>query len=191
VMPVPSVREGSVGERKKTVAVYPGTFDPVHYGHIDIVQRAAKIFDYLIVAIYDRPLKNLLFSTAERLEMMQKALEKLENVEVTTYRGITAEYMRQRQAQVIVRGLRVTHDFELEYQMALTNKKLAPEIESVCLMTSLEHAFVSSSILKEIALAGGDVNSMAPPHVVTALHRKFAALGDESAGRVKIVSLIE
>jgi pantetheine-phosphate adenylyltransferase len=176
---------------KKTVAVYPGTFDPVHYGHIDVVQRSAEIFDYLIVAIYDRPLKNLLFSTADRLWMMQKALEGLENVEVTTYSGITTEYVRQRQARVIVRGLRVMHDFELEYQMALTNKKLAPEIESVCLMTSLEHAFVSSSILKEIALAGGNVNSMAPPHVVTALHKKFVALGDESLGKVKIVSLIE
>jgi pantetheine-phosphate adenylyltransferase len=190
VLPVSPVLS-KPGEGKKTVAVYPGTFDPVHYGHIDIAQRAARIFDYLIVAIYDRPLKNLLFSARERLEMMQKALEELENVEVTTYSGITAEYVRQRQAQVIVRGLRVTFDFELEYQMALTNKKLAPEIESVCLMTSLEHAFVSSSLIKEIALAGGNLNSMAPPHVVTALRRRFAALGDESAGKVKIVSLIE
>jgi pantetheine-phosphate adenylyltransferase len=176
---------------KETIAVYPGTFDPVHHGHIDIAQRAAEIFDYLIVAIYDRPLKNLLFSTEERLGMMQEALRELGNVEVTTYSGITAEYVRQRQAHVIVRGLRVTHDFELEYQMALTNKKLAPEIESVCLMTSLEHAFVSSSLLKEIALAGGNVNSMAPSHVIAALRRKFAALGDESAGKVKIVSLID
>lgn len=183
--------DSAVGDSRKTVAVYPGTFDPPHYGHIDIAQRAAKIFDYLIVAIYDRPMKNLLFCTEERLEMMRHALEKLKNVEITTYSGITTEFVRQKQAQAIVRGLRVTHDFEIEYQMALTNKRLAPEIETVCLMTSLGHAFVSSSLLKEVALAGGDVRSMAPPHVVDALRRKFADLGDEIVGKVRIVSLVE
>jgi pantetheine-phosphate adenylyltransferase len=176
---------------KYTIAVYPGTFDPVHYGHIDIAQRAASIFDQLIVAIYDRPLKNLLFSAEERLRLIEEAMRGLDHIEVETYSGLTVDYVRSRGAQVIVRGLRVVHDFELEYQMALTNKKLAPGIESVCLMTSLEHAFVSSSLLKEVAMAGGDVTAMAPPHVVAALYSKLAMLDDEDAGKVQIVSLTE
>ena len=119
------------------LAVYPGTFDPVHYGHVDIAVRAATTFDHLFVAVYGRPLKNLLFSTEERLALMREALKEHDNITVDTYDGLTVDYVRQKGAKVIVRGLRVTYDFELEYQMALTNKKLAPDLETVCLVTNL------------------------------------------------------
>ncbi|MBC7250920.1 MAG: pantetheine-phosphate adenylyltransferase [Anaerolineae bacterium] len=172
-----------------TTAVYPGTFDPVHYGHMDIATRAATIFDHLIIAVYARPLKNLLFSTEERLALMREAVSDLPNVTVESYDGLTVEYVRQKGAQVIVRGLRVTFDFELEYQMALTNKKLAPDIETICLFTRLEHAFLSSSIVKEVALVGGCVEAMVAPHVQAALKAKLAKLGRAGNDRVNIVSL--
>ena len=158
-----------------TTAIYPGTFDPVHYGHIDIATRAANIFDQLVVAIYDHgdPLKNTLFSTEERVAMMEEALQHLPNVVVESYQGLTVEYARAKGAQAIVRGLRVTYDFEFEYQRALTNKKLAPEIETISLMTSLESAFLSSSMVKEIASVGGCVQGMVPSHVQAALQERL------------------
>lgn len=172
-----------------TIAVYPGTFDPVHYGHVDIAIRAATIFDHLIVAVYNRPLKNLLFTTEERLALMREALKELPNVEIDSYGSLTVEYVRRKGATVIVRGLRVTYDFELEYQMALANRKLAPEVETVCLMTSLEHAFLSSSNVKEIVMHGGCVDEMVPPHVVVALGNKAQALGDDINSKVRLISL--
>lgn len=171
------------------IAVYPGTFDPVHFGHIDIAQRAATIFDRVIVAVYSRPLKHLLFSTEERISMMKRALEGVPNVEVDSYNGLTVDYLRTRGAKIIVRGLRVTYDFELEYQMALTNKKLASEIETVCLITTLKHAFLSSSIIKEVAMAGGCVDQMVPSYVATALRERFKTLGADGGGKVQLVSL--
>jgi pantetheine-phosphate adenylyltransferase len=160
-------------------AIYPGTFDPVHYGHIDVATRAATIFEELVVAVYDHgyPLKNILFSAEERVAMMEKALQHLSNVLVESYRGLTVEYARTKEAQVIVRGLRVTYDFEFEYQRALTNKKLAPEIETLCLMTSLEYAFLSSSMVKEIAAVGGCVQGMVPSHVEAALRPRMQRTG--------------
>lgn len=174
-----------------TKALYPGTFDPVTYGHIDIAMRAADIFSHLVVAIYDRPLKNLLFTTAERVEMMREALRDRPNIEVLSYTGLTVNFARSQGAKVIVRGLRVISDFELEYQMALTNRKLGPDMETVCLMTSLEYAFLSSSIVKEIFLAGGCVDGLVPPHVIAALRHKLASLGNSGESRVKLVSLKE
>lgn len=156
----------------KHVAIYPGTFDPIHFGHIDIAVRAASIFDELVVAIYDRPAKQLLFSAKERSELAQQALVDLPNVRVTAYSGLTVEFASEVGAQAIVRGLRATNDFELEYQMALINRKLAPEIEFICLMTRQDYAFLSSSVVKEVALLGGDVNSMVPPHVASMLEIK-------------------
>ena len=155
-----------------TKAIYPATFDPIHFGHIDIAKRAAAIFNELIVAVYDQPMKNLLFSIEERMSLAERALSGIPNLTIARYGGLTVEYTRQVGAQVIVRGLRVVSDFELEWIMALTNRQLAPEIDVVCLMTSQAFAFLSSSTVREVALLGGDVTSMAPPFVAEALYRK-------------------
>jgi pantetheine-phosphate adenylyltransferase len=156
----------------KHIAIYPGAFDPIHFGHIDIATRAANIFDELVVAVYDKPAKNLLFSVDERVQLAHRALAKPSNVRTVSYSGLTAEFAREIEAQAIVRGLRATYDFELEYQMALTNRQIAPEVEFICLMTRQDYAFLSSSVLKEVALLGGDVSGMAPPHVASALEAK-------------------
>lgn len=170
-------------------AIYPGTFDPVHSGHIDIATRAAGLFEHLTVAIYARPLKNLLFNTEERRAMIEDALAHIPNLSVETYNGLTVDFARQVNAQAIVRGLRVISDFELEFQMALTNKKLAPELEFVCLMTSQEYAFISASTVKEIAMLGGCVDGMVPASVAVALQSKFGDPGNMGADSVKLVSL--
>ena len=156
-------------------AVYPASFDPIHYGHLDIIQRAAAIFDEVIVGVYDRPLKNLLFDVQERLALVREAVADIPRVRVTLYGGLTVDFAREVGAQVIVRGLRVVSDFELEWRMALTNKQMAPELEMICLMTSREYAFLSSSIVREVALLNGDVTGMVPPHIVRALAAKAAA----------------
>jgi pantetheine-phosphate adenylyltransferase len=170
-------------------AIYPGTFDPVHNGHIDIATRAAGLFEHLTLAIYARPLKNLLFDTAERKAMMEQSLGHLPNISVATYRQLTVDFARQVGAQVIVRGLRVISDFELEFQMALTNKKLAPQIEFVCLMTSQEYAFLSASTVKEIAMLGGCVDNMVPAHVAQAMRAKFDGDGNDRDDTVGLISL--
>lgn len=170
-------------------AIYPGTFDPVHSGHIDIATRAAGLFEHLTVAIYARPLKSLLFSTEERKAMIQEALGHIPNLSVSTYNQLTVDFARQMKAQVVVRGLRVISDFELEFQMALTNKKLAPDIEFVCLMTGQEYAFLSASTVKEIAMLGGCVDGMVPPHVARALKSRFSASNSPGADSVRLVSL--
>jgi pantetheine-phosphate adenylyltransferase len=170
-------------------AIYPGTFDPVHSGHIDIATRAAGLFEHLTVAIYARPLKSLLFSTEERRSMIQEALGHIPNLSVSTYNQLTVDFARQVGARVVVRGLRVISDFELEFQMALTNKKLAPDIEFVCLMTDQEYAFLSASTVKEIAMLGGCVDGMVPPHVAKALQARFTASGSAGDDSVKLVSL--
>jgi pantetheine-phosphate adenylyltransferase len=153
-------------------ALYPGSFDPVHFGHMDIAQRAAKIFDQLIVAVYENPKKPLCFSAAERVTMLKTALAELENVTVCAYTGLTVNLARSVGAQVLVRGLRVISDFEMEYQMALTNQQLCAEIDTICLMTRYEYAFLSASLLKEVFMAGGDISQMVPPVVQEMLLRK-------------------
>lgn len=160
-----------------TTAIYPGSFDPVHNGHIDIAMRAAQVFDRLIVAVYARPFKDVLFSAQERAAMMGKALGHLENVEVEQYDCLTVDFAKKHSAQVIVRGMRMSSDFDLEYQMALTNKALDTDIETVCLFTNLTRAFLSASTVKQVAFAGGDVSEMVPAHVQRALQARFSQGG--------------
>jgi len=174
-----------------TIAIYPGSFDPIHFGHIDIATRAAKIFDTLIWAVYDRPLKNLMFSVEERLEFMRQAAHDFPNIKVMPYHGLTVEFARSQNATVMVRGLRVTYDFEMEYQTALANRQLAADIDTVCLMTSLQHAFVSSTNLKEIAFLGGAIDDIVPPYVEAAVKKRLAQLGDGGSDKVSLVSLRE
>lgn len=159
-------------------ALFPGTFDPIHYGHVDIAVRASRLFDEVVVAVYDRPLKSLLFSPEERLSLVRQSFEGLENIKIIGYSGLTVDICRKIGAQVIVRGLRVFSDFEYEFRMALANHRLAPEIDVVALITNEEHTFLSSTTVREIASLGGDTSTMVPPHVVEALRRRFKELGD-------------
>jgi pantetheine-phosphate adenylyltransferase len=159
-------------------AVFPGTFDPIHYGHIDIAMRATRLFDEVVVAVYDRPLKNLLFAPEQRLSLVRQVFEHEPKIQVVGYSGLTVHFCKQINAQVIVRGLRVFSDFEHEFRMALANHRLFPEIEVAALITSEQHTFLSSTTVREIASLGGDVSSMVPPFVVTALRDRFIELGD-------------
>ena len=156
-----------------SIAFYPGSFDPVTYGHVDITTRASCIFDRVVVGVFDTPAKSLLFSAAERVELFRKAVEDLPGVEVTSYSDLTVEVAREIGAHVMVRGLRLGSDFEYEFQMALMNRKLAPEIDVVCLMTSLDHLYVSSSLLKDIARLGGELQDFVPKHVAVALRDRL------------------
>ena len=156
-----------------TTAIYPGSFDPITNGHLDIVKRASSIFDKVLIGVYDIPQKSLLFSVEERVDMARKAVTEYKNVEVVSYSGITVEFAREAKAQVLVRGLRASSDFEREFEMALMNKKLAPDIELVCFMANLRYQFLSSSLLKEIIQLGGNLDDMMPQHVSAALKKKL------------------
>lgn len=160
------------------LAVFPGTFDPIHYGHIDIANRASRLFDEIIVAVYDKPLKSLVFSPEDRLALTRESFKDNPKIRVTGYSGLTVDFCRTVNAQVIVRGLRVFSDFEYEFRMALANHRLAPEIEVMSLITNEEHTFLSSTTVREIASLNGDVSSMVPPHVKVALYNRFHELGD-------------
>lgn len=159
----------------KRIAVYPGSFDPVHRGHIDIARRAARLVDELIIAVYKTPSKNLLFSTEERVAMAHEciAAEGLTNVRVESFEGLIVEFARKHGAQATVRGLRAVTDFEYEFQQALMNRKLAPEIETIMIITALPHLFISSSLLKEVARLGGDLDGIVTPNVARALHARL------------------
>jgi pantetheine-phosphate adenylyltransferase len=154
-------------------AVYPGRFDPATLGHVDIAQRAATMFDRVVVAVYDLPPDGCLFSTRERVEMFAEALKHIEHVEVKPFTGLVVDFARKEQAKVLVRGIRAVTDFEAEFDMALMNSKMAPEIESVYLMASLNHLFVSGHRIREVASLGYDVDEMVPPGVAKALKEKF------------------
>jgi len=159
-------------------ALFPGTFDPIHLGHVDIARRATQLFDEVVVAVYDRPLKSLLFDPETRIALTRMSFLDIPAISVVGYSGLTVEFCRKIGAQVIVRGLRVFSDFEYEFRMALANHRLAPEIELVALITAEEHTFLSSTTVREIASLGGDVSSMVPRHVEEAMKKRFSELGD-------------
>lgn len=158
-----------------TVAIYPGTFDPITNGHIDIATRAAKLFNKLIVGVYKTPGKHALFTPDERLEMARKAMAGVTNIEVQSFSGLTVDFARKVKAQAMVRGLRVSADFEWEFDMAMMNKKLHPELELVCLMANPQYQFLSSSLLKEVARLGGKIDDLVPEYVAGALKKKEGA----------------
>ncbi len=155
-----------------TIAIYPGTFDPITNGHLDIATRAAKLFDKLIIGVYDTPNKNLLFTTEERVELARQATTNLPNVEVESFSGLAVNFAKRKQAQVMVRGMRMTSDFEREFELAMMNKKLYPELELVVFMANLKYQFLSSSLLKEVAELSGNIDDLVPKHVAEALRRK-------------------
>jgi len=157
-----------------TVAVFPGRFDPVTNGHVDIAQRASKLFDRLVVAVVDVA-SGTLFSTAERVALFTKAVEAIPNVTVKPYKGLTVDFAKQESAGVLVRGIRAVTGFEAEFDMALMNKRMAPEVESVYLMSSLEHLFISGSRIREVASLGYDVTNLVPHHVSAALRTKLSS----------------
>ena len=163
------------------IALYPGSFDPVTKGHVDVATRAAAMFDRLIIGVFDAPPKNLLFSTEERVDLMEKALVKVPNVTVQSYNCLTIEFAKQIKASSIVRGLRMGSDFEREFDMALMNRKLAPQIDTICLMSSAEFQFISSSLLKEAAQGGGDIRVFVPESSAVALMKKLYISSDKPA----------
>ena len=153
-------------------AIYPGSFDPVHNGHVDIARRAAKLFDELVVSVYDAPPKTLMFSTEERVNLFEESLNGLANIRVVPFHGLTPIFARSVGADFVVRGLRAGFDFETEFGMALMWRQLAPDIDVVCMMSALEYQFVYSSRIKEVAQLGGDVRSLVPEQVANALRAK-------------------
>jgi pantetheine-phosphate adenylyltransferase len=170
--------EETMRQDKMVRALFPGTFDPIHYGHIDIAQRATRIFDEVVMAVYDKPLKSLMFAPEERMALVRDAFKDNAKIKVTGYSGLTVEFARQIEALVIVRGLRVFSDFEFEFRMGLANQRLASDIETVAFITAEQHTFLSSSTVKEIASLYGDVSSMVPAVVEQALKAKVQGMGD-------------
>lgn len=159
----------------QVVAIYPGSFDPLTNGHVDIIDRGAKIFDRIIVAILMNIEKAPMFSVAERVEICRETFRPYPNVEVDTFNGLLVDYVRRRQARVIVRGLRAVSDFEYELQMALMNRRLNSEVETVFMMPAEPYTYVSSRLVKEVVALGGSVEGLVPPDVEARLHAKHLA----------------
>ncbi len=156
-----------------TIAIYPGSFDPITNGHLDIATRAAKLFEKLVIGVYDKPDKHLIFSTEERVDLVKQVITELPNVEARAFGGLTVDFAQRMGARAMVRGLRMSADFEREFEMAMMNKKLSPAIDVVCLMADLKYQFLSSSLLKEVASLDGNIDDLVPRPVAEALRRKF------------------
>jgi pantetheine-phosphate adenylyltransferase len=154
-------------------ALYPGTFDPPTNGHVDLIQRGSRIFDHLIVAVLNNPGKNPLFTVPERVEMLEEATRALTNVSVATFNGLMVEFAREHAASAVLRGIRAISDYEYEFQMALMNRRLAPEIETVFLQPAGRYSFVSSRMLKEVFAFGGDITGLVPPNVLKRLRNRM------------------
>lgn len=160
-------------------AIYPGSFDPATFGHLDVIRRAAELFDEVIVGVLMNSEKSPLFSVEERVNILEKATKDIPNVIIKPFNGLSVNFAKENEAQVIVRGLRAVTDFEYELQMAQTNRVLAPDVDTVFLTTSLEYAYVSSTIMKEVARFGGDLAKFAPPEIIQALHSKMQEQNEE------------
>jgi pantetheine-phosphate adenylyltransferase len=156
-----------------TVAMYPGTFDPLTNGHLDLIKRSLRMFDRLIIAIFDNPMKGPLFSVEERRRLIEESTRGLGNIEIDTFNTLLVFHARQRQAQVIIRGLRAIADFEYEFQMTLMNRQLDADIETVFLTPREEYTYVASRLIKEVVAYGGDVERLVPPPVAMALKEKL------------------
>lgn len=154
------------------VAIYPGSFDPITNGHVDVIERAAKLFDKVVVAVIRNPEKKPRFTLEERVEMLKKSLAKDKNVEVESFDGLLVAYAKKKKANIIVRGLRAVSDFDYEFQMALTNRKMAPKIETLFFMTDYKYSYLSSSFVKQIAHFGGDISELVPAPVAEKLRRE-------------------
>lgn len=154
-------------------AVYPGSFDPITYGHIDIIDRASRLFDNVIVAVLNNPSKTPLFCTGERIEMIKEATNELENVEVDSFSGLLIDYVEKKEANTVLKGLRAVSDFEYEFQMALMNRKLNRNVETIFMMTSSRYSFISSSLIKEVVKFGGCAKDLVPDYVFDRLVAKY------------------
>ncbi len=160
-------------EKGKHIGVYPGTFDPISRGHLDIIDRGLKLFDRLIVAVAEKPQKTTLFDIDERVDIIRAEVKGRKNITVEPFDSLLVDYVKQKKAATVLRGLRVISDFEYEFQMALTNRQLAPDIETVFMMTKEKYAPVSSRFVKEIARLGGNVSAFVTPNVSRRLKKKF------------------
>lgn len=156
-----------------TRAIYPGSFDPVTLGHLDVIKRSSKIVDELIVGVLNNNLKTPLFSVEERVKMLSESVKNLQNVKVMSFEGLSVDFAKQIEAQILVRGLRAVTDFEYELQMSQTNHKLNPEIDTIFFNTSIEYAYLSSSTVKEIAAFGGDISDFVPSFLVDKIYEKL------------------
>lgn len=160
-------------------AVYPGSFNPVHFGHLDIIRRAARLFDEVVIAVYENPKKPFLFDINQRIELIEYCIQDMDNIRVASFGGLAVDYLATVDSAVMVRGLRVFSDFEYEFRMALANQRLAPDIEVINFMTGESFLHISSTTVREIASLGGDVSSFVPEYVAEALIVRYAELDNE------------
>lgn len=169
---------------QKVKAIYPGSFDPTTNGHLDLIARASRIFDHLVVAVLNNSEKSALFSVPERVEMLSEAVQHIDNVSVATFNGLMVDFAREQRAQAVVRGIRAISDYEYEFQMALMNRRLAPELETVFMMPAEKYSYVSSRLIKEVFRLGGSVDGLVPPNIVERLRERAKRNVGESDGEI-------